>query len=106
EPNNTAIFFKQRKTFTIGVVLPSLSETFFSTAISAIEDLANSNSYNVILGQSLDDPEREYRILETMKNHRIDGIIVSLGKNTTDFGFLDLFSKANIPIVFFDCVPD
>lgn len=106
EPNNTAIFFKQRKTFTIGVVLPSLSETFFSTAISAIEDLANSNSYNVILGQSLDDPDREYRILETMKNHRIDGIIVSLGKNTTDFGFLDLFSKANIPIVFFDCVPD
>lgn len=106
EPNHTAIFFKQRKTFTIGVVLPSLSETFFSTAISSIEDLANSSSYNVILGQSMDDPDREYRILETMKNHRIDGIIVSLGKNTTDFGFLELFKKANIPIVFFDCVPD
>lgn len=106
EPNNTAIFFKQRKTFTIGVVLPSLSEAFFSTAISSIENIANSHSYNVILGQSLDDPDREYRILETMKNHRIDGIIVSLGKNTTDFAFLEIFRKANIPIVFFDCVPD
>lgn len=106
EPNNTAIFFKQRKTFTIGVVLPSLSETFFSTAISTIENIASSKSYNVILGQSLDNPDREYRILETMKNHRIDGLIVSLGKNTIDLAFLELFKKANIPIVFFDCVPD
>lgn len=106
EPNNTAIFFKQRKTFTIGVVLPSLSETFFSTAISTIENIASSKSYNVILGQSLDNPDREYRILETMKNHRIDGLIVSLGKNTIDLTFLELFKKANIPIVFFDCVPD
>lgn len=106
EPNHRAIFFKQRKTFTIGVVLPSLSEAFFSTAISSIEDIANSNTYNVILGQSMDDPEREYRILETMKNHRVDGLIVSLGKNTTDFTFLSILRKASIPIVFFDCVPD
>src|SRR5690554_5507403 len=106
EPNNTAIFFKQRKTFTIGVVLPSLLETFFSTAISTIENIANSNSYNVILGQSMDDPDREYRILETMKNHRVDGVIASIGKNTTDFDFLKIFEKSNIPIVFFDCVPD
>lgn len=106
EPNNTAIFFKQRKTFTIGVVLPSLLETFFSTAISTIENIANSNSYNVILGQSMDDPEREFRILETMKNHRVDGVIASIGKNTTDFDFLKIFEKSNIPIVFFDCVPD
>lgn len=106
EPNNTAIFFKQRKTFTIGVVLPSLSETFFSTAISAIENVASKHSYNVILGQSLDNSEREYRILETMKNHRIDGVIVSLGKNTSNLDFLKLYQTANIPIVFFDCVPD
>lgn len=106
EPNNTAIFFKQRKTFTIGVVLPSLSEAFFSTAISAIENIANSKGYTVILGQSLDDTEREFKILETLKNHRVDGLIVSLGKNTTNFDFIDIFNKANIPIVFFDCVPD
>lgn len=106
EPNNTAIFFKQRKTFTIGVVLPSLSEAFFSTAISAIENIANAKGYTVILGQSLDDTERELRILETLKNHRVDGLIASLGKNTTNFSFIDIFKKANIPIVFFDCVPD
>lgn len=60
----------------------------------------------MILGQSLDDPKREYRILETFKNHRIDGVIMSLAKNTTDLDFLNLFKTANIPVVFFDCVPD
>ena len=49
EPNQTAIFFKQRKTFTIGVILPELSESFFSSAISGIEDFAKTKKYNISL---------------------------------------------------------
>src|ERR1700750_1591427 len=55
EPNQIAIFFKQRKTFTIGVVLPNLKEEFFSNAISGIEDVAKENKYHVFIGQSHDD---------------------------------------------------
>src|SRR5690606_37535836 len=106
EPNQTAIFFKQRKTFTIGVVLPSLSEPFFSAAISEIENVANEKKYTVIMGQSLDDPDRELRILQALKAHRVDGVLMSIGKNTQDYGFIDLMESAGIPIVFFDCVPD
>ncbi|HWB93798.1 MAG TPA: LacI family DNA-binding transcriptional regulator, partial [Puia sp.] len=40
QPNQAAIFFKQRKTFTIGVVLPNLKEEFFSEAINGIEEIA------------------------------------------------------------------
>lgn len=103
-PNQTAIFFKQRKTFTIGVILPSLSEPFFASAISEIENFATEHKYTVIMGQSLDDPEREVKIIETMKKHRVDGILMSMGKNTGDYSFID--SLSGIPIVFFDCVPD
>jgi len=85
EPNFSAISFKQRKTFTIGVLLPNLSEIFFSTAISGIEEFASTKKYNVLMGQSLDDPDRELRIVESMKNHRVDGMIVSVSKNTTSF---------------------
>ncbi len=106
EPNQTAIFFKQRKTFTIGVVLPSLSEPFFSAAISEIENVASDQKYTVIMGQSLDDPDRELRILQTLKAHRVDGILMSIGKNTRDYAFVELLEGAGIPIVFFDCVPD
>ena len=106
EPNSRAIFFKQQRTFTIGVVLPKLSEAFFATAISAIENKANEENYTVILGQSLDDEDRELKILETLKKHRVDGVIVSVSKNTSNFEFIEVFKKANIPMVFFDCVPD
>jgi len=106
EPNQTAIFFKQRKTFTIGVVLSRLSEPFFSEAISEIENVASRKNYTVIMGQSLDDPDRELRILQTLKAHRVDGVLMSIGKNTQDFGFVELMSGAGIPVVFFDCVPD
>ena len=48
EPNQTAIFFKQRRTFIIGVILPKLSEPFFAEAISAIEDEADIPAGNEI----------------------------------------------------------
>lgn len=105
EPNQTAIFFKQRKTFTIGVILPSLSEPFFSSAISEIEEYAGTKDYTVLMGQSRDDAHREFQIIQTFKKHRVDGILMSLGKNTTDLSFIKLLEDAEIPIVFFDCVP-
>ena len=106
EPNQTAIFFKQRKTFTIGVILPKLSEPFFSEAISMVESVAEDKKYTVLLGQSLDDAGRELNIIQTFKKHRVDGILMSMSKNTKDTDFLEMLTKTDIPIVFFDCVPD
>jgi len=105
EPNQTAIFFQQRKTFTIGVILPELSESFFSTAISGIEDCANKNKYSVLMGQSHDDEEREKQLIDTMKNHRVDGLIVSIAKNTSNYDHFTSLKNYDIPIVFFDCIP-
>lgn len=106
EPNQTAIFFKQRKTFTIGVILPKLSEPFFSNAISSIEKVAEEKEYTVLLGQSLDEESRELKIVHTFKKHRVDGILMSLSKNTNNFEFIDLLKSSEIPVVFFDCVPE
>lgn len=106
EPNQTAIFFKQRKTFTIGVVLPMLTEDFFSRAISGIEDTAMQHQYNVLFGQSHDDVAREMRIVTAMKNQRVDGVIASLSKHTKNFDYFLALKKYNIPVVFFDRVPD
>ena len=72
-PNQTAIFFKQRKTFTIGVIVPSLMEPFFSKAISEIEEIASKQKYTVLMGQSLDDEEREQSIIQTF-HEAVSGI--------------------------------
>ena len=106
EPNQTAIFFKQRKTFTLGVILPELSEAFFSSAISGIEDCAYKNNYTVLMGQSHNSEEKEQLLIETMKNHRVDGLVISIAKNTTHYEHFESLKRYNIPVVFFDRIPN
>jgi DNA-binding LacI/PurR family transcriptional regulator len=106
EPNQTALLFKQQKTNTIGVILPNLKEEFFSNAINGIEDIAKQNKYSVLIGQSHDDVEQEKQIINAMKNQRVDGLIVSISKHTHDYDHLVKMGRYNIPIVFFDRVPD
>ena len=105
QPNQAAIFFKQRKTFTIGVVLPNLKEEFFSEAINGIEEIATQYKYSVLISQSRDNTEREKQIVATMRNNRVDGIIASLGANTTSYEHFTTLKKYGIPVVFFDRVP-
>lgn len=106
EPNQTAIFFQQRKTFTLGVILPELSEAFFSSAISGVEDCAYKSNYIVLIGQSHDDEEKEKLLIETMKNHRVDGLLISIAKNTTHYEHFEKLRRYNIPVVFFDRIPN
>lgn len=105
EPNQAAISFKQGKTFTIGAILPNLGEEFFSMAISGIEDVCSNSNYTVLIGQSHDDVEREKRIVETMRKHRVDGILVSMAKNTNNYEHFEQLVKYQIPVVFFDRIP-
>jgi len=106
EPNQAAISFKQGKTMTLGVILPNLQEEFFSLAINGIEDIASRNNYTVLIGQSRDSAEREARIVDTMRRHRVDGLVVSLAKTTKNFDHFTQLEKYNIPVVFFDRIPD
>jgi len=106
EPNQAAISFKQGKTMILGVILPNLGEEFFSIAINGIEDVATKNKYTVLIGQSHDVTEREQQITEAMRRQRVDGLIVSLAKTTRTFEHFEQLKKYNIPVVFFDRVPE
>ncbi len=105
EPNAKAVFFKQKKSFVIGVVLPYIKEEFFSLAISGIETAAIINNYTILFGQSYDDLEKEKKIVTAMKRQRVDGLLISLSKNTTQFDHLAALEKYDIPVVYFDRVP-
>lgn len=105
EPNAQAIFFKQKKTYVIGVVIPSIREEFFSQAISGIETAAMEHQYTILFGQSHDDPEKEKAVVEAMKRQRVDGLLISLSKHTKKFDHLMALEKMSIPVVYFDRVP-
>ncbi|MEE1944669.1 LacI family DNA-binding transcriptional regulator [Pedobacter sp. KR3-3] len=104
-PNQKAIFFQKGKTFTLGVIVPELSESFFSEAVSGIEDYALKKNYSVLIAQSHDDLEKEITLAEKFKSHRVDGLLVSLAKTTFNIDHFKQFEDLNIPIVFFDRIP-
>ena len=64
---------------------------------------------NVIVAQLLflnhEDPEKEKNLLESMKRHRVDGIIMSLSKNTFTYDNMQKL-KDIVPMVFVDRIPD
>ncbi len=105
EANAQAISFKQKKTFIIGVVLPDIKEDFFSQAINGIEAAATLHHYTMLFAQSYDDLEIEKRVVGVMRKQRVDGLIISLSKETNNYRHLEAFENYGIPVVCFDRVP-
>ncbi|SFV35934.1 LacI family DNA-binding transcriptional regulator [Thermoflavifilum thermophilum] len=106
EPNQLAIYFQKRRTFTVGVIVADLAEEFFSKAVSGIEDMALQHDYTVLIGQSHDDEQQERRLIETMKRHHVDGLILSIAKQVKQYDYYQRLLEQRLPLVFFDCVPD
>lgn len=103
-PNTLAANFRTKRTNTIGVIVPLINRHFFSSVISGIEDVAYQQGFTVTISQSNDDFEKESKIAQTLFTNRVDGLILSIGMNTTTYDHLKLFSERNIPLVFFDRV--
>jgi LacI family transcriptional regulator len=81
-PNNIALSLKNRKTKTIGIIIPEIVHHFFSTVINGIEHVANENGYNVIICLSDESFDKEVLNMEMLAKGSIDGFIMALSKET------------------------
>ncbi len=102
QPNIVALNLRQKKTNTIGVIIPEVVHFFFSTVISGIEDVAYSAGYNVILAQSNESYMRELAHVKALFNSRVDGMLLSLSRETTNFDHVESIISKGVPIVFYD----
>lgn len=108
-PNSIALSLKNKKTKTIGVIIPEIVHHFFAKVISGIEEVANSKEYNVIIGVTNESFDKEVINMEMLVDGSIDGFIISLSKETLlkkDFHHLQETINRNIPVVMFDRVVD
>lgn len=102
QPNPIALSLKERRTHSIGVIVSEIANSFFSQAIDGIESVAYRNGYNVIISQTRESYERELINLNYLTSRSIDGLIVSVSAETSDFSnFKELYDRG-MPIVFFD----
>lgn len=106
-PNTLASNLRNKKSNTIGIVVPLINRHFFSSVISGAEDVAFKAGYNVVISQSNDLADKEINIVQSMFSNRVDGLIISIAMQTNTFDHLKIFRKKNIPLVFFDrAVPE
>lgn len=107
QPNAVALSLKQRRSNTIGVIIPEIVHYFFSSVISGIEDVAYDAGFNVIICQSNEKFEREVANTNTLLANRVDGILASISKETENFQHFYNLRDHNVPMVFYDrIVPD
>lgn len=104
--NNIASSLRSGQTGLIGVIIPSAEINFFGSVVHGIESIANENGFNVLIYQSNESYEQEKKGIEALLKARVDGIMVSIAKETTDYSHFLQAKKAGIPVVFFDRVSD
>lgn len=99
-PNAIARGLATRRTFTLGVVAVDITDPFIAEFIQAIDQAALSSGFSVILSNCRGDPQRELAAINTLRQRRVDGIIVPdpLVADTS----LSLLAEAGVPIVLFN----
>ena len=105
QPNAVALGLKNSRSNTIGVMIPEIVHYFFSSVISGIEDVASQKGFTVIICQSNESSEREVSNAKALLSHRVDGILISVSKETQSFEHLIDLQEGGIPLVFFDRIP-
>lgn len=96
-PNAVARGLASKKTTTVGVIIPDVTDGYFSSLASGIDDIATMYKYNIILANSDDNPDKEASVLNTLLSKQVDGIIF-MGNEINDDLRAD-FKRSDCPIV-------
>ncbi|GAA4443899.1 LacI family DNA-binding transcriptional regulator [Pontibacter saemangeumensis] len=102
--NKLASSLRSGHSNTIGIMVPSLDVSFFSSVVHGIEKIMNDNGYSILLYQSNESYESEKKGIETFLNSRVAGIIASVAKETTLYEHFAEIKRRRIPLLFFDRV--
>ncbi|MFD2612881.1 catabolite control protein A [Paenibacillus gansuensis] len=96
-PNAVARGLASKKTTTVGVVIPDISNQIFAEVARGIEDIANMYHYNIILCNADKRKEKEIRVINTLLEKQVDGLLFMGGTVTEEH--VQAFRTASVPIV-------
>ncbi|TKB96883.1 LacI family DNA-binding transcriptional regulator [Pedobacter cryophilus] len=102
--NMLAISLITSKSNTIGIMVPEFRSSYFPKVVVAAQEEAALNGYHIIVSQSNESYETEVANTKVMLASQVDGLIVSITKETLNFDHLKVFQRKGIPIVFFNRV--
>lgn len=104
--NMLALSLSKNKTNTIGIIVPDLNSSFFPKIILGAQEIAEKSGFNLVISNSNEQYETEVNNAEVMLANRVDGLLLSLTRETKNFEHLNIFCRKQVPIVLFNRVCD
>lgn len=104
--NPNAVSLKNGRSYSIGIVVPELANSFFSQTIAGIESIAYERGYNTIITQTHDSAERELKNVNHLAQRSVDGLLISVSSETKDYSMLKTLQQEGLPMVLFDRIID
>lgn len=104
QPNPMARSLKQGKSKSLGIVVSTIDNHFFSQVIDGIESVAYNKGYNIIMTQTHESYDLEVSNVNHLTIRAIDGLLISLSNETQNIDHLKRLHEMGLPIVFFDRV--
>jgi LacI family transcriptional regulator len=101
-PNLIAKQLTLQKTFTLGIVIPDLENSFFAYLVDSIVDAATERKYHIILTVSREKEVSEQINIMNLIGMRVDGLLICVSQQTSDCKIFEYARKVRIPLVFFD----
>ncbi|GAB4368966.1 MAG: LacI family DNA-binding transcriptional regulator [Spirochaetales bacterium] len=98
--NRSAARLRTQRSTTIGLIVPTLLNPFFTELTSAVEEKLDSFGYSLLLAKTSEDRNRQGKALRTMLEYSVDGILLCPALGTTQED-LRICEKANTPLVLF-----
>jgi LacI family transcriptional regulator len=105
KPDHNALSLRNRKSKIIGFITPEISPFFFPSVLKGIEEITDKEGYSVMILQSNESYEKEVDCTETLLANNVDGLIISVTKETMLFHHFLMAKSGGVPIVFIDKVP-
>jgi LacI family transcriptional regulator len=101
-PNPYASSLRGKKSRTIGVVVPEVADSFFSLAINGIESVMKAMGYHVLICLTHEQFDNEQLILKEFQSGRVDGVLLSVSRETLSGDHIRHLAAQDVPVVFFD----
>ncbi len=106
KPNIAAQSLRSNRTRSIGVLVSSISNSFFSEVLNGIESVGYEKNYQVMITQSRESSDNELKQIENLISRSVDGLLVSLCSTSTNVALLKDTHESGTPVVFFDRISE
>ncbi|WP_028608900.1 LacI family DNA-binding transcriptional regulator [Paenibacillus harenae] len=102
-PSQIARSLVRKKTNLIGVIVPDLTSSFYSTILSSIEETASSNGYSLLVCNIIENIDKEFKYLNVFKEMRVEGIIIMHEKINPEIR--TFINSLQLPVIFSSVKP-